>query len=77
MLLADADLVPIAEAPHLVPGNPSLATLRRWQLDGVLSARGERIKLQTTRIGGRVYVSRRAIDEFLQALNDGAGGGDG
>jgi Protein of unknown function (DUF1580) len=47
-----------------LPRRPHVSTAWRWASAGV---RG--VKLRTTRIGGRVYVSRADFDNFMAALN--------
>ena len=55
------DLIPIKDVPALVPGNPCLRTVRIWYSRGV---RGR--KLPTVLRGGRIFVSRAAVAEFLR-----------
>lgn len=47
-----------------LPGRPHLSTLIRWYLVGV---RG--VKLQTVLCGGRRFVSRRALQVFVEQLS--------
>ena len=63
------DFVPITKASRLVPGNPHTSTLIRWSQHGVLAADGNRVKLETTKVGGRLFTSGQAIDAFLAATN--------
>lgn len=49
----------------------SAASVRRWVAHGVLIG-GRRVKLAQQRVGGRVYVSRDALDAFHRACNPGA-----
>jgi len=63
------DLLPLTTAAKLLPKNsqgksPSIQTLRRW------SKRGSRgVLLETTFVGGRAYLSRRAIVDFIARRN--------
>lgn len=59
------DLIPLAEARNLIPGAPCLATIRRWIYVGV---RGK--ILPTRLVGGRRFVSRAAIAEFISGPED-------
>lgn len=68
-----ADMVPIADAPALFPINlhPHIGTVTRWYRQGIGPAK---TKLQTWRVGGRVYTTSRAVEVFIAALS--ANGGD-
>ena len=59
----------IAELPAVIPGRPSVQSIWRWILLGILAADGKRVKLASLKIGGRRVVSRSAIDEFIAAIN--------
>ena len=59
-------LIPVTSVPDMLPdtGNRvTSVTARNWVKSGV---RG--IKLASTRIGGRIYTSREAVDTFLERL---------
>lgn len=56
--------IPLAEVAKQLPGRPHVSTLHRWTTKGV---RG--VKLETTRVGSRVYVTQEAIERFLAELN--------
>lgn len=71
MIDAD-DFVSINDARGFFPGRPSLSTLWRWSLQGVKGPNGDRVKLRTIKSGGRVFVSREAVDAFLAAMNGDA-----
>ena len=55
----------------LFPGirKPTLQTLHRWRLTGVLAANGERVKLETCKIAGLRYCSAEAVKRFLTTQN--------
>jgi Protein of unknown function (DUF1580) len=57
----------LAEAARLLPKRPNPATLWRWRTKGV---RG--VKLETLLIGGRRYVSRVALQQFIDAVTSAA-----
>jgi len=57
----------LAEAAKLMPGHPHISTLHRWRISGV---RG--VRLDTTLIGGRRFVTRESIAEFFQKINQSA-----
>lgn len=57
-------LLTFPQASARLPGRPNLATLHRWRLHGV---RG--IRLACVKVGGRRYVTARALDEFIAALS--------
>lgn len=50
------------EAAASLPGKPSVSTIHRWRLKGV---RG--IRLSTVVIGGRRFVDRAALEDFIRA----------
>jgi hypothetical protein len=60
-------LLTFPQAAARLPGRPNLATLHRWRLHG---CRG--IKLACVKVGGRRYVTARALDEFIAALSAGS-----
>ena len=59
--LYDLGKLPLSRRPHV-------ATAHRWASRGVKG-----VRLNTTKIGGRTYVSREQLDAFLAALNSPAG----
>lgn len=66
-------VVRISEAARSgFPYQVSDATINRWMRRGVSvrgSATGERVVLDTIRVGGIVYTSTEAIDRFIAAQN--------
>jgi len=48
----------------------STQTLRRWIESGI-DLRGQRVRLEAIRYGGRFLVQRDALDNFLARLNVG------
>ena len=65
----DEDFYRITQLPAEFPGHPSVQSIGRWMLFGILAADGKRVKLASIKIGGRRMVSRSAIDEFIAAIN--------
>jgi hypothetical protein len=61
------ELMSISEASRLLPNNPGPETIWRWRTKGI---RG--IRLQTVLIGGRRFVTRKAIEEFIERLTEAA-----
>lgn len=65
------DLVPIREAAKrrffLIPAN--VAGIRAWISRGVLSRRGERVRLHATKVGGKYFVREADCQAFCEALN--------
>lgn len=47
--------------------NPS--TISRWVHRGAIATDGTRVRLAAVRVGGTLYVTERALAEFLTALN--------
>lgn len=67
-LLADEDLVPLADALGFFPAaaRPSYQSLSRWAAEGCSG-----VRLAARRVGGRVYTTRAAVEAFLGELNGG------
>lgn len=63
------DLLKLSEVSRLVPGHPHPSTIWRWRRKGIGG-----VKLRTVRIGGRSYVQRHALEEFIQAMTRAADG---
>jgi hypothetical protein len=67
--LFEDQYLPLPRAAKLLPPNnngkaPSIQTLRRW------AKRGSRnVRLELTFFGGRVYVSRQALLDFIAKRN--------
>jgi hypothetical protein len=63
-----ADTLSIEEAKHQWFGDKvSTHTLRRWIAKGVGAPK---IKLKAVRIGGRYFLRRRDVEEFVAATKD-------
>ena len=61
------ELMSISEASRLLPNNPGAETIWCWRTKGI---RG--VRLETALVGGRRYVTRKAIEEFIQRLTEAA-----
>jgi hypothetical protein len=48
---------------------PARSALHRWRLTGVKGENGQRVKLETIKIGGRRYTSKEAVERFILAQN--------
>jgi hypothetical protein len=71
-------LISVSEAARSIPahrgtGRCNPATVWRWITEGVRSTSGERVRLESVRIGGRFVTSREALDRFIQRLSADAG----
>jgi hypothetical protein len=49
------DLIPLAAAAKRLPGKPHLTALWRWCRLDLLARNGDRIRLEVTRLGMRLY----------------------
>jgi hypothetical protein len=67
--ILDEDLVPFAAGIRLLPGRPHISSGYRFISRG---CRG--IRLQTVVVGGRRYVSRRALRQFVHDVTVAANG---
>lgn len=59
----------LADVPSLVPGRPHRATITRWINTGIVGPSGERVRLRSTRVGGRVMVHVDDLARFLDRCN--------
>lgn len=56
-------LLTFPQAAKFLPGHPHVSTLHRWRLRGVKG-----VRLQTMLVGGRRFVSRYALAQFVAAV---------
>jgi len=54
----------LTQATELIPGTPSSNCVWRWCREGVKSRGGKRVYLKHIRLGGRLFTTRRWINEF-------------
>ncbi len=65
MSLENENLILLAKAGNLIPGNPHVATLWRWA-----SHRGYKgIRLETRKCAGKRFTSRESIARFLARID--------
>jgi Protein of unknown function (DUF1580) len=64
-VLDNRDVLTFAEAARELPGKPSPCTLWRWRSRGI---RG--VKLKTVLRGGRRFVSRQQLADFIEATTN-------
>jgi hypothetical protein len=57
------ELLTLAEAARSLPKRPSPSTLWRWHSRGIGG-----VRLETIMIGGRRYVAREALQDFVARL---------
>lgn len=69
MMLFDEDLLTLADATKILPKSngkrPAVSTLWRWAVKGVSG-----IRLDTRKVGGRLFTSREALERFTTTLAD-------
>ena len=58
-VIVNAELIPIRRLSSLLPGNPTLQSIYRW-MHGIGG-----VRLETTVIGGRRYVSKEQVQDFI------------
>lgn len=64
------DPISLGQAAREAPGNPSPHALWRWARRGIKSRAGHRVFLEHTRLGGRIYTTRSALERFGRAVAD-------
>lgn len=63
------DLIPLAKVAKLLPpelGKVHASTAARWALRGVGNPR---VRIETVKIGGRRFVTRAAVENFIAVLS--------
>ena len=69
--MTEPSAMTLGQASASLPGTPHPATIKRWIRDGLKATTSRRrVYLGGQRIGGRWYVTRSAIDEFVQAISE-------
>ncbi len=63
------DYITLSRAAELTPGHFTYNALWRWCRRGIKARSGKTVKLQHRRIGGQVFTTAKALDEFLTVLN--------
>jgi len=64
-------LLPLSQAPSLLPGRVHRSTLERWRMRG---RRG--VKLETVLVGGIRYTSKEALSRFVNGVTAAADGAE-
>jgi hypothetical protein len=74
--LATEDPIPLSRIPARFPSlgrhtgkHLHFSTLFRWATKGVRGPNGERVRLETTRLGGSLITSVAALNRFAAALS--------
>jgi hypothetical protein len=68
------EFITLGQAAQITPGGPGAGAIWRWCRYGVQGRNGVRIHLKHTRFGGRIYTTRRWLDEFGQELAEADAG---
>lgn len=61
---SDLEYIGFGQAAKLIPGRPSTSSLHRWAVHGI---KGN--KLQSIRVGSKIFTTREWISEFLANCN--------
>lgn len=61
---SNEEFIAINDVPKVLPGRPHISTVWRWCLRGV---KGHTLK--STMIGGRRYISKADLDDFIECLS--------
>jgi hypothetical protein len=61
-------LLTLTEAAKIAPGRPSTNALWRWCRKGVIARSGERIRLEHSRIGARIFTTQAWVAKFGRRL---------
>ena len=64
----DNEHLSLSQAARMAPGQPTPNCIWRWCRRGVKARTGERIRLEHVRIGGKLFTTRRWINEFGKHL---------
>lgn len=67
--LTGEQLVALPDGRRFLPGAPSARKLRYWYRNGLRSETGQRVFLETVKIGGTRYTSVEAFERFVAALS--------
>jgi len=63
-------LLPLRQASAVLPTHPSQSRLYAWARYGVLARDGERVYLETLKVGGVLYTSEEAFRRFVERVTD-------
>ena len=62
------NMITLAEATKLIPGRPSTNVAWRWCRRGLKARSGEVVRLKHRRVGGKIYLTEKAIGDFFETL---------
>lgn len=71
----EEDVIGFAEAAKRLPESTKgkrvhISCLYRWANGGLIGRAGELVRLETVKVGGRVYTSVEALQRFFDRLSD-------
>lgn len=64
------EMIPLRKIPEATHWPVTVSGLRDWSSKGLSLPDGNRIALETTRVGGLIYTTKEAVDRFMKAVND-------
>ncbi|MDE0863929.1 MAG: DUF1580 domain-containing protein [Rubripirellula sp.] len=65
--LLTEDIIPVRDVPKYCPTRPSKVTFYRWVNRGITTSNGDRIKLESLKIGSQLVTSVQAVNRFIAA----------
>ena len=68
------NVISFSEASKVLPKKPgtkglNISTLHRWALRGLRSKDGNRVRLETIKVGGTTCTSKEALQRFFERLS--------
>ena len=64
------ELIPLAQAARRLPNRPHVSALWRWCRLGIRGRGGDRVRLEHTRIGMRLYTTESWLADFGRRLEE-------
>jgi hypothetical protein len=64
------ELIPLAQAARRLPNRPHVSALWRWCRLGIRGRGGDRVRLEHTRIGMRLYTTEAWLADFGRRLEE-------
>jgi hypothetical protein len=64
------ELIPLAKAARRLPNRPHVSALWRWCRLGIRGRGGDRVRLEHTRIGMRLYTTEAWLADFGRRLEE-------
>ena len=58
----------LSEAVEMIPSKPSTNAFWRWCRRGLKARNGNIVRMEHCRIGGKIYVTEDAIEQFFSSL---------